>query len=157
MPFGITVDEDPRGLRALPLDVLRTAPWHTKPLLIGSNKDEGTIFLQALPTTIPGVSLPLSDDGAKTALLHFFNESATEDILFEYQAIANNDQKIIAILRDFMFLCPSLFAADALATLGTPVFLYQVLPYAPFTFALCRFSQCASSRCTVCHGPSELD
>jgi hypothetical protein len=148
MPFGITVDGDTRGLKSVPLDILKAPPWHLKPLLIGSNKDEGTIFLNILPANVPGVTLPLTDAGAKLALLHFFNETTTEEILLQYRSVGDNNAKLETILRDFMFLCPSIFVADTLAKLKTPVFLYQVR--CPISSSVPSLSDCAFWFGSVC-------
>jgi hypothetical protein len=58
-----------------------------------------------------GTELPLNESSLIATLLHFFNDSTTVGILNLYPAdfYKDNDSRFSAILRDFIFVCPSRF------------------------------------------------
>ena len=69
----------------MPVDAIRAQQPPTVPILIGTNKDEASLFIPLLMAIVPGVRLPLSDGDLKNVVLHFFNASATEAILAYYR------------------------------------------------------------------------
>jgi hypothetical protein len=80
----------------------RTRKW--KPLILGTNKDEGTIFLPAISTQIPGnLSLPLTDAMTKVALEYFYNESTVVEILKHYQGATTLPVTVTLILLERVY------------------------------------------------------
>jgi len=51
---------------------------------MGTNADEGSLFLPLLLEIVPGVRLPLTAAALRAVVAHFFNASATEEILAYY-------------------------------------------------------------------------
>ena len=90
------------------------------PLLVGSNADEGTMFILAMPLLVPGVLLPLNEDGFRKVLMRFFSSNTTtvDGIFATYpaSAYADTDARAAAVLRDYVFTCSSRRAARAVAT-----------------------------------------
>lgn len=59
MPWGATIDGSPFGLLRRPLVSIEARAWNKVPLLIGTNQDEGTMFVPLLPLMAPGLHFPL--------------------------------------------------------------------------------------------------
>ena len=97
------------------------------PVILGTNKDEGTVFVYDAPKVIPDIKLPLNSTGAKVALLHFFNETTVEEVDAQYdiQTFRSQDARMAAVLRDYFFTCTNRKTARAISGFGLPVFLYQ--------------------------------
>eukprot|EP00041_Stephanoeca_diplocostata_P014994 m.283728 g.283728 ORF g.283728 m.283728 type:complete len:574 (-) comp19883_c0_seq1:365-2086(-) len=125
MGFGPTIDGDIRGLRKLPLELLRERLGSPVPLLHGTNLDEGTIFVPIVGDVVEGITFPLTDEEVVKILNHFFNESTSSDILLQYEGIGNLEKKMNAVLRDFFFLCPNQYISEAFAAHGHRSWLYQ--------------------------------
>jgi len=125
-PWGPTIDGSVEGISDTPLNTILAGKWNVVPLLIGTNHNEGSIFLSSL-RIIAGVSLPMNLTSLNTALLHFFNETAIQDILMQYPDYDYNstDSRTSMILRDTEFLCPSRRAARAVSSQGVPVYMYH--------------------------------
>jgi para-nitrobenzyl esterase len=127
MPFGPCVDGSPE-LPALPLALIRAGQFARVPLIIGTNQNEGSIFLAALPLVIRhGVTFPLSNASVPLVLAHIFNASTVQLILQEYPAyeFSDADHRVGRIIRDFFFVCASRRVARALDQQGVPAFVYH--------------------------------
>lgn len=127
MPFGPAIDGSPHGLLARPLDLLQAGQFARVPVLLGSNLNEGSIFITAVGKIVKGVKLPLDDLGFNLTMRHFFNETTSDQIYSFYplQPYKTNDARAAIILRDFFFTCSARRAARAVSSHGLPVFLYQ--------------------------------
>jgi len=150
MPFGPVIDGSPEGLIELPLTTLQRGGFKTAvPLLIGTNKNEGNLFVVApteiVPTTLEHrlpVAFPLTARGLNRTLLHFFpgDHVAVAKILSAYTGAGGklspepdvaphfiNKYTSIAsaALRDYVFTCGSRRAAKAISQNGGRVFLYE--------------------------------
>jgi len=126
MPFGPAIDNSQAGLLDLPLHLLRKNQFHHVPVLLGSNKDEGTIFVPGLVLIVPGVELPLNKTGMVMGLQHFFNKSVVNTIMTLYAGpqYKSYEDRCAHVLRDYFFTCANRRAARALSASG-PVYLYQ--------------------------------
>ncbi len=69
-PWGPVIDGKAAGMPELPLNAIAEGRHVDVPLLIGTNADEGSIFLPLLPF-FAGLSFPLKA-GAFETLLHYF-------------------------------------------------------------------------------------
>ncbi len=130
MSWGAAIDGSPYGLPASPLHIIRSGSHNRVPLVIGTNRDEGSMFLAIVPMLVPGAKLPLNDASIKATLLKFFNNNATiaDAIMNAYPSSAypNNDARMAVVLRDFFFACPSRRAALAHSSYNTnSTFMYQ--------------------------------
>jgi para-nitrobenzyl esterase len=125
MPWGIVID----GVvtPAMPLSRLQAGTFNKVPLIIGTNHDEGTIFVPAVIELVPNITFPITDDELLTILTYFFNSSWATQIINQYPAskYQDNSGRMAVILRDYFFLSASRRAAAALYTNGVPVYLYQ--------------------------------
>eukprot|EP00039_Didymoeca_costata_P027140 m.17513 g.17513 ORF g.17513 m.17513 type:complete len:559 (-) comp6041_c0_seq1:141-1817(-) len=126
-PWGPTIDGDSRGLLTRPINVIGKQSWAIKPLIIGTNHDEGSIFTPLTALQVPHSHYPLRDADIPIVLEYFYNETTTKDIISQYSEITPNDKKMNLILRDSIFLCPSQYAAEEMS-LSTNVWLYQFVP-----------------------------
>ncbi|EGD82246.1 hypothetical protein PTSG_02916 [Salpingoeca rosetta] len=109
MPWGPTIDGSKHGLPDRPINMIRRGEFAKVPMIIGTNHDEGTIFVPAFPKVVPGVKLPLSTADFNRTLLHFFNHTTLDQIVQMYpeHGYKNNDLRAAYVLRDFFFLCAS--------------------------------------------------
>jgi para-nitrobenzyl esterase len=127
-PWGIAIDGTNKGLKDRPVDLLPTTV-NDVPLIIGTNMNEGSMFLLLLPFVVPGASFPISDEALNLTLTKFFNSSVAEDVMdnvYPIQKFKNNDARSATILRDYIFICPTRRAARALySNKATPTYMYQ--------------------------------
>jgi len=109
--FGPTIDGSKYGLLARPIELIKQKQAAFVPLIMGVNKDEGTLLVAALPEIIP--DFEKTDRGFNLTVLHLFNESALADIIQAYPAADFDtfDDRVATILRDFFFLCATTEAA----------------------------------------------
>lgn len=131
MPYGPAIDGDARGLTKRPIDTLREDTIELKPLILGSNLDEGTIFVNSVATEA-NCTVPIANDCMLQGLQHFFNESTSVEIIRQYEGLpGSNDNKLATILRDSFFLCPAVFIADAVQARKGKAWLYQFVMKIP--------------------------
>ena len=128
MPFGPCIDGTTDGIPKIPLDAILDGE-HNKdvPLLIGTNLNEGSIFVSQISTIIPSVRFPLDEADVIAALHHFLDsvvpggrEAVPMDELMNN--IYNIDkfqgkvrEQLSMIIRDYIFLCPSRRAVRAIS------------------------------------------
>jgi para-nitrobenzyl esterase len=85
------------------------------PLIIGSNEDEGTLFMMLLATDA-------TDDEVAAALPDEVRDP--ESLVAAYRARGTGRSPIVDIMTDIVFRIPSLRVADAAARAGSPVWVY---------------------------------
>lgn len=103
-----------------PAKMLADGSFNKVPVIIGSNKDEGTIFFT--------LGLNVTSDTDYAALMDgmFFGKGS--EIVAQYPASAYGDslsKAAAAAVGDGFFSCPTRRTARALAAGGAPVFLYH--------------------------------
>jgi len=127
MPWGPAVDGTDTALPDVPIKLIRRGEWNTVPIIMGTNHDEGTLFVPATSFIAPGTHYPLKDKDLHTAMLHFFNATTVQQVETLYKAdnYKDDDWRAAAVLRDFFFTCGTRRAAREIAGAGQPVFLYQ--------------------------------
>lgn len=62
------------GLPDIPLRLFKAGKLNRVPTILGANKDEGTMFVPALPLIIKGTTFPVNDQSFDKALEHFFKD-----------------------------------------------------------------------------------
>lgn len=62
MPWGPTIDGTQTALPDLPLTLIEKGQFNKVPAIFGTNKDEGTIFVPALPLIVKGTHFPPTPD-----------------------------------------------------------------------------------------------
>eukprot|EP00762_Andalucia_godoyi_P002878 ANDGO_04398.mRNA.1 Acetylcholinesterase len=126
MPFGPTIDGSQDGLPDLPLNLVRSGKFNKVPIIMGTNKEEGSIFLPVMPIIVKGVMFPYNEHSLELLIAHFFNESITEDVLAQYplEKYGNQVARAQAVFRDYFFLCAARRALRSLAEF-VPVYSYQ--------------------------------
>jgi para-nitrobenzyl esterase len=109
MPWGPAIDGSKMGLSDKPLNLIKAGNWAKVPVMLGTNQDEGTIFVIAAPIIVPGVTFPMTPRGLDLTLHYFFeNSSKVIDEIDNYypaSAYKSTDLKAAAILRDYFFVC----------------------------------------------------
>ena len=133
MPWGPSIDGTEVGTFEMPLAALIHGRGSSVPSIFGSNKDEGTIFVPAIPIIMKGISIfPLTDANVKKVLLKFLRDNATfvEKAMEIYPNINDDNlERVAKILRDCTFACPARRAARAMNQRGVKSWLYHfVLP-----------------------------
>ena len=114
-----------------PLASIRSGDWARVPLVIGTNKDEGTLFLSQLYSILPGqLHDPLVDSDLPLILYHVFNDSSVVDAVlaaYPLSAYPSVNNLTAVILRDYVFACPSrrVAAAASSANSSGAVWLYE--------------------------------
>eukprot|EP00045_Choanoeca_perplexa_P016639 m.226724 g.226724 ORF g.226724 m.226724 type:complete len:556 (+) comp17315_c1_seq10:25-1692(+) len=127
MPWGPVIDGSDQGLPKRPLDMIREKNYAAVPLIIGTNKDEGTLFVGVIADVVPGAHFPMQDGDFELAMHHFFNDSTTQDVITHYPLTnyKDDDSRAAHVLRDYFFLCASRRVAKQLNVNGVASFLYQ--------------------------------
>lgn len=125
MPFGPAIDGSMDGLIGFPQDLIQMGQFHKVPIVLGTNSNEGSIFLPMVPFVVPGTLLPLSKDNAFKSLSHFFNASTAHMAMSKYTHGLGYDSLVANILTDYFFACATRRAARAFASHGVGVYLYQ--------------------------------
>lgn len=122
MPWGAVID----GVVMLdtPTKVLEEGKGNNVPLLIGTNKREGSLFLFWIPQRFPGVPKLF-----KPVIEHFIpNATDLDRVLQTYQIAADakyDKQKTEDLLTDYFFKCGTRRIVRALAKQGSPVYEYE--------------------------------
>eukprot|EP00041_Stephanoeca_diplocostata_P010591 m.168700 g.168700 ORF g.168700 m.168700 type:complete len:452 (+) comp18218_c0_seq1:120-1475(+) len=109
LPFlmwGPVVDGSREGVEARPIEQLKEKRFNDVPLLLGTVRDEGTIFIPELPF-IAGILLPLSDIGFKRAVSHFYNSTYSGSIEQWYEKFLSMTpaDKANNLVTDAWFSC----------------------------------------------------
>ncbi len=128
MPWGATIDGSPFGLLRRPLVSIEARAWNKVPLIIGSNRDEGTMFVPLLPIMGPGLHFPFRDTDFIPMLQHLFGQNASLLAAISKQYPSDGaapGQRAAAVLRDWMFACPSRRVVRALSAQNAPAYLYH--------------------------------
>lgn len=125
MPYGPTIDGV--SLLGRPIDLIEAGHWARVPLIIGTNLNEGSIFITMIKQVLPSVHIPLQPNDFPTVLAHFFNESTIPSIIDFYpaQAYPSTDNRAATMLRDFFFFCASRRVAQSLNRQNISVYVYQ--------------------------------
>jgi len=110
---------------ASPLDTAARGQLNDVPLMLGTNKNEGSIFLPAIGMITNGTaSYPLTDKSLSAALHHFFNASTVDKITAKYPLSEAGLPPFRAsraaghILRDWFFTCAARRVLRAMNTAG---------------------------------------
>jgi len=125
MPWGPAIDGVTTPV--MPLTALQSGGFNHVPLLIGTNHDEGSVFVPPIGQLVPGVKFPIKTAAAlHLVLLHFFNESQTQQVEKQYPVsrFKDYDGLLAIVLRDFFFVCSTRRAAKAVTKVN-PTFVYQ--------------------------------
>jgi para-nitrobenzyl esterase len=106
-----------------PLDAIASGSWANVPTLLGTNVNEGALFLY-----LWGNPPPTSAD-VRLALSGLFGASTVDAIAAEYGVDATPSQAFTDIITEGVFACPARRAARAISAAGASAWLYQ------FTYA----------------------
>eukprot|EP00756_Hemistasia_phaeocysticola_P019253 Hpha_TRINITY_DN15648_c1_g10::TRINITY_DN15648_c1_g10_i1::g.99729::m.99729 len=132
MPWWPTIDGT--TFPASPIDQAQRGEIADVPVMLGTNKNEGSIFLPMIPLVLDGTVLyPLSDAGLPKTLRHFFNQSDVDKILAQYPLSTGGDYPFRAsrvaahVLRDWLFACAGRRFLRALNSAGrkSSVYMYH--------------------------------
>ncbi|KAK3241946.1 hypothetical protein CYMTET_48333 [Cymbomonas tetramitiformis] len=118
-----TIDGSSIGLTASPLDCIKAGKFNRVPTIMGTNQDEGTIFLFVIPFlyTKHQIGLPVTARGLHECLSHVFSNSTTINRIYDAyprKKLINQNVRAAAILRDFIFVCPTRRALAAIEKQG---------------------------------------
>ncbi len=128
--FAPTLDGSIDGVVQSPVAAAAAGSALRVPYIIGTNQDEGSLFVLGLPLLVPGTTLPPRDSDVTLALHAFFphNISAIPAIMSLYSDQGSNSKVLAAIIRDMMFTCPQRRLSRALSASGYTVHSYRFLP-----------------------------
>eukprot|EP01099_Mayorella_cantabrigiensis_P008834 TRINITY_DN873_c0_g1_i1.p1 TRINITY_DN873_c0_g1~~TRINITY_DN873_c0_g1_i1.p1 ORF type:complete len:563 (-),score=121.50 TRINITY_DN873_c0_g1_i1:28-1668(-) len=109
MPWGPAIDGSASGLQDLPLELIKRGVGSQVPVIAGTNADEGSIFVPAMPLIVPGVTFPFQEKDLFLTLMHFFDNDTqlVDSILLRYPLRKYKDvsEQAAIILRDYFFVC----------------------------------------------------
>jgi para-nitrobenzyl esterase len=111
-----------------PLAAITSGSWANVPVILGTNANEGELFL-----FLWGDPPPTATDD-RTALSVLFGATVADAIAAQYDLDNNPAKAFTDILTDGIFVCPTRRVARALAGTGATAYLYQ-FTY-PYTLAL---------------------
>ncbi len=104
-------------LPAVPLTALRAGGGANVPLIVGWNRDEGSLHT----ISFPSVTLQERDAFVRDA----FGEAAVAPVAERYAGV-NLKESLGNVITEGAFVCESRRAARALAAHGSPVYLYEL-------------------------------
>lgn len=137
MPWGPAIDGASTGLKDVPLNLILQGKVNPslRSFVLGTNKNEGSIFIPVFPLVVPGTSFPPTDADLPIMVEHALNmypsnlvsNLTTQTIMAAYPPYANgnNWQRGSDLLTHFFFSCSARRTARATAALGIPTYLYQ--------------------------------
>eukprot|EP01006_Ploeotia_vitrea_P024684 TRINITY_DN57499_c0_g1_i1.p1 TRINITY_DN57499_c0_g1~~TRINITY_DN57499_c0_g1_i1.p1 ORF type:complete len:595 (+),score=279.30 TRINITY_DN57499_c0_g1_i1:3-1787(+) len=128
MPWGPCIDNSTEGLTDQPFNLIRSGNFNKVPMIIGTNNNEGSIFMPLMTVVARGTHYPPNASDVHLVLSHFYNASTTAAILDHYPLSAFNDSQIARLDRmmtDMFFVCPSRRVSRVLDSFDVPVFLYR--------------------------------
>jgi para-nitrobenzyl esterase len=104
-----------------PQKALEAGEFNHVPVLLGSNKDEGTLFAAQ---TVPGAL----DEQGYTALVQSLFGAASMTLIAAYpsSAYASPKAALADLVGDQLFVCPTRRVARALSKGGSPTFIYHL-------------------------------
>jgi len=123
MPWGAVVDN--YALLDVPLNSISNGQFNKVPLILGTNENEGTLFLIALVEWVPGLTFPLTQSETVKVLGHYFNASTIDTIMQLYASSPTYESMVAFVLRDYFFGCPGHRIAKAFYNNKVPVYMYQ--------------------------------
>jgi para-nitrobenzyl esterase len=130
--FGATGDSfgpvvDGAVLPMIPLDAIRAGQFSKVPTILGTNVNEGDIFIY-LWTVNSGAAPAPADVRASLAVL--FPPAQIDQIAQRYGVDQDAPTAFSHIITDGVFACPTRRTARALSQSGAPTYLYQfTYPY----------------------------
>ena len=131
--FGATGDSfgpvvDGAVLPQIPLDAITAGNWANVPTILGSNVNEGDLFMY-LWSVDKGAGPTSADVRASLAIL--FSQSEVDQIAARYAVDTDPVTAFSHIITDGIFACPARRTARAIAAGGGSAYLYQfTYPYA---------------------------
>jgi para-nitrobenzyl esterase len=127
MPWAAAIDRSPIGLADVPLTLMKqnSSLLNRVPYMTGTNNNEGSIFVAALP--LKGFLLPLFKSSYEALLLTIFrNQTLVDTVIGLYDHEATYEDSVSAIFRDWFFACPTRQTAAAWhRVVQQPVYLYH--------------------------------
>jgi para-nitrobenzyl esterase len=118
------VDGTPDGVPAVPLAALSSSRMRRVPVIVGTVKDEGSMFAALAPAILGDAPRPLTEPQLAALLRRMYNDTAVDAMLRRY-ADGTPTARLAALLRDALFVCPARRGAAALARAGGDVYLYH--------------------------------
>ena len=141
MSWGPVVDGASDGLPELPLTALLNGRGNYVDLIVGNNNDEGSLFVLLYPFLVPGASLPPKVDDLRRMVMKIFGGDWANSTSTHAATIATSIEKFYpsneytsefwrnaALIRDFVFACPSRRLARAIDLNGRKVYKYHFAP-----------------------------
>jgi len=112
MSWGPAIDNSKMGLSDLPLTLIKAGNWAKVPTIMGTNKDEGTIFVLMFPLVVPDYRIPLNEAQFNRTIQYFFDSRAPTVLANMEKYYPKASFKLLegraaALLRDYFFACPS--------------------------------------------------
>ncbi|KAF4660774.1 hypothetical protein FOL46_005991 [Perkinsus olseni] len=134
MPVGPIVDGT--ALPDIPLRVVENGNHNDVPLIIGLNKNEGSLFAFIIPDMIPDLEVPLTEQDVRKAVNYFLqNETASQGLeklysFGRYSSVYGPDngpfEQVAYQIRDAFFHCSGRRLADALRSKArSPSWMYS--------------------------------
>jgi len=130
MPWGTTID----GVALLrqPLEQIISGQYNKVPVIMGTNNDEGTIFVPVMPLIIIGTHFPAQITDLPLVVDHMFGGLGNTSTvlagiqqLYPLSAFKDAEDMLSAVLRDFMFVCSSRRAVRAMTQHNASAWLYH--------------------------------
>jgi len=120
-------------LPQLPSTALKNGDFdHSVPVLMGTNKQEGTLFTVLIPLVLKHISrlhlIPFMDNtGFNASVAHFFKPKYMDAIVEQYPPIhgLNQNDRMVKLITDSFFTCEARKNAKSIQSHGANVFVYQ--------------------------------
>lgn len=131
-PFGPVIDGTPNGLVDLPSTLVQQGKLAQVPLLLGSNRDGGSIFEPMISRAVPGVHFEAFDQADVDKVLNWTltpEDSARIKALYQRSEFSSlglrtYQQMLARIMRDLGFECSNRRLATGWHAHNLPAYLY---------------------------------
>lgn len=135
-PVGPIVDGTAHGLLDVPINLVAAGMFAKVPLMLGANKDDGSLFVPTVFGLVPGHQTKMPQDSRDNHMAVDWCFGASQaDAIFEaypdseYTQSLNNtpnayQQQFSQVIRDAVFQCSNRALATQWHAHGVPVFLY---------------------------------
>lgn len=135
MPWSAAIDGTSAGLKDTPLNCIKKGAFNKDvSVILGTNANEGSIFVPLFPLVAKGTSFPPSDSDIPLMVERALDmyppalvDNLTATIMSNYPPLtpANNWERASDLLTHYFFTCSTRRGARALSEQGVPTYLYQ--------------------------------
>jgi len=123
--WGPVIDGTTVGLPKMPLQAIEAGEGVQVPMLLGTNHNEGSIFVPAVHVVFPHMGLKFTDEDLEVVLHHVLDPRlgragvppTVAPVMAQYPKddFKSQDERFATLIRDYIFVCPTRRVARAVS------------------------------------------